>query len=155
MNIEEFKNLIKGIIGESVNLKDKHIGENNIPVNYVAIFCQNKEEYRDFANLASELGMVYKNTETGPLFLINLDTNSGKLKLLKIRKPDRTRKERGDADFTISDYDKFKKDFLKKKGFKIIKRENFEMIELIDSRFNVRAYFSNPPLEEQFGLNKF
>jgi len=26
------------------------------------------------------------------------------------------------------------------------------MIELMDSKFNVRVYFSHPPLDEQFGL---
>jgi hypothetical protein len=38
---------------------------------------------------------------------------------------------------------------LSKEGFKLIEREDFEMIELMDSEFNVRAYFSNPPLDER------
>ena len=152
MNLEEFKNLVKDIVKESARLKDKHTDKSNAPVNYVAIFCQNDKEYKDFFNLANELGKIYKDTATGPLFLIDLDTESGKLKLLKVRKPDKTRKERGDADFTVDDYNVFKEKYLSKPGFSLIERENFEMIELIDPEFNVRAYFSNPPLDKQFGL---
>ena len=152
MNIEEFKSLIKDVIKESARLKDKHTEESVASVNYVALFCQNKEEYKSFLQLAGELGSVYKATATGPLFLIDLDTEQGKLKLLKVRKPDETRKERGDADFTVDNYNAFKEKYLSRPGFSLIKRENFEMIELIDPDFNVRTYFSNPTLEKQFGL---
>jgi len=152
MNIEEFKNLIRDIINESAKLKNKHTEESTAPVNYVALFCQNEEEYKEFLGLAGELGSFYKDTQTGPIFLINLDTEQGKLKLLKVRKKDETRKERGDADFTINNYNAFKEKYLPKPGFSLIKRENFEMIELIDPCFNVRTYFSNPTLEKQFRL---
>jgi len=110
------------------------------------------EEYNDFLNLANQLGRVFKETQTGPLFLIDLDTESGKLRLLKIRKPDKARKERGDADFTIDNYDSFKKNYLSKPEFSLIERDNFEMIELADPKFNVMTYFSNLPLDQQFGL---
>jgi hypothetical protein len=152
MNLEKFENLIGGTIKESGRLKDEHTNQKNAKVNYVAIFCQNDEEYNNFLNLANQLGKIFKETSTGPLFLINLDTDLGKLRLLKIRKPDETRKERGDADFTVDDYDNFKKNYLSKLGFSLIKRENFEMIELVDPNFNVRTYFSNPPLDQQFRL---
>jgi hypothetical protein len=152
MNIEEFKNLIQDIVKESGRLKDKHTDQKDASVNYAAIFCQSDKEYNDFLNLANQLGRVFKETQTGPLFLIDLDTESGKLKLLKIRKPDETRKERGDADFTVDDYNSFKENYLSKPGFSLIERDNFEMMELIDPNFNVRTYFSNPPLDQQFGL---
>ncbi len=152
MNLEEFKNLVKDIVNESAKLKDKHTDESDAPVNSAAIFCQDDEEYKDFINLANKLGKIYKDTATGPLFLIDLDTESGKLKLLKVRKPDETHKERGDADFTLDDYSVFKEKYLSKPGFSLIERENFEMIELKDPEFNVRTYFSNPPLDKQFGL---
>ncbi len=152
MSLEEFKNLIQDIVKESCELKDKHTDQKNAKVNYACIFCQSDEEYSDFLDLANKLGKVLKETQKGPLFLIDLDTESGKLKLLKIRKPDETRKERGDADFTVDDYNSFKENYLSKLGFSLIERDNFEMIELIDSDFNVRTYFSNPPLDQQFGL---
>lgn len=99
------------------------------------------------------IGNVIKETPTGPLFHITpLNTVAGKLQLLKIRKPDATRPELGDADFTVTNYAEFKKKCLSQRGFKLIVRENFEMIELVDPQFNVRAYFSNPPLNEQLKI---
>lgn len=152
MNTKEFKSLVKDVIRESAKLKDKHTEESVASVNYVALFCQNEKEYKEFLGLAGELGKVYKDTTTGPIFLINLDTKQGKLKLLKVREPDETRRERGDADFTVGNYNAFKEKYLSKPGFSLIKRESFEMIELIDPDFNVRTYFSNPTLEKQFEL---
>ena len=53
------------------------------------------------------------------------------------------------TDGTIQDIKKMQKN---QSNIKLIVRENFEMIELFDPEFNVRAYFSNPPLDEQFGI---
>ena len=152
MNLEKFKNLIQDMVKESSKLKDKYTNQKNARVNYTAIFCQNDKEYNNFLNLANQLGEVFKETQTGPLFLINLETESGKLKLLKIRKPDEKHLERGDADFTVDDYNDFKESYLSKPGFSLIERDDFEMIELVDPSFNVRTYFSNLPLDQQFGL---
>ena len=152
MNSEEFENLIQDIVKESIRLKDKHTNQKDARINYACVFCQSYEEYNDFLSLANQLGKAFKETQTGPLFLVDLDTESGKLKLLKIRKPDEAHKERGDADFTVDDYNSFKNNYLSRPGFSLIKRHDFEMIELIDSNFNVRVYFSNPPLNQQFGL---
>lgn len=150
MTKEELQEMIQSVVSQAKELKDKYIAEDNSKVNYVAIFSQSDNEYKDLLEAIKEIGEVILDTKTGPLFKITLlDTVTGDLKLVKIRKPDKTRPERGDADFTIDDYDKFKKDFLGKEGFKLIEREDFEMIELMDSEFNVRAYFSNPPLDEQ------
>jgi len=155
---EELKNLIQSIVSQTKELKDKHLTGNNSRVNYVAIFSQSDDEYKDLLEAMKEIGGVAVDTnnlegfkaETGPLFKITpLDTAAGSLELVKIRKPDKTRPERGDADFTVDNYDKFKKEFLGREGFNLIKRGNFEMIEIIDPEFNVRAYFSNSPLEKQ------
>ena len=62
--------------------------------------------------------------------------------MFKIRQPDETRPEQGDVDF-ISDYRQFKSKYLDNKRFTLIKREKFEMIELKDSDFDVRVYFSS------------
>jgi len=147
---EELQKMIQSIVSQAKELKDKHLIGDDSSVNYAAIFSQSDNEYKDLLEAIKEIGEVILDTKTGPLFKIApLDTVAGDLKLVKIRKPDKSRPERGDADFTIDDYDKFKKEFLGKEGFKLIEREDFEMIELIDSEFNVRAYFSNPPLDKQ------
>lgn len=150
MTKEALQKMIKSIVSQAKELKDKHIKGDNGIVNYAAIFSQDDNEYEDLIEAIKEIGEVMLDTKTGPLFKIALlDTVAGSLELVKIRKPDKSRSERGDADFTVDDYDKFKKEFLDKEGFKLIQREDFEMIELMDSKFNVRAYFSNPPLDKQ------
>lgn len=153
MTKEELEKMIQLIVSQAKELKNKHIGGDESPVNYVAIFSQNDEEYKNLLEAVKIIGDTVLETETGPLFkIIPLNTAAGALKLVKIRKPDKSRPERGDADFTVDDYSKFKKEFLDKEGFKLIKRENFEMIELVDSEFNVRAYFSNPSLDKQLKI---
>jgi len=153
MTKKELEKMIQLIVSQAKKLKDKHIGEDESPVNYAAIFSQNNEEYESLLEAAKTFGDIVLKTETGPLFKITpLNTIAGALKLVKIRKPDKSRPERGDADFTVDDYSKIKKDFSDKENFKLIKRENFEMIELMDSEFNVRTYFSNPPLDKQLKI---
>jgi len=144
---------VQEILKKASNLKDKYTSEKKVPVNYACVFCQDEEQYKSLAALAQEIGKVIEETPTGPLFHIQpLNTLAGKLRLLKIRKPDATRPELGDADFTVSDYPEFKKKYLSQRGFKLIVRKNFEMIELVDPKFNVRVYFSNPPLNKQLGI---
>ena len=153
MEIEELKLLVKKTVKQACELKNKYTDERDAHVNYACIFSQSDSGYKDLLMTAQKIGKVIEKTPTGPLFQINsLDTISGKLNLLKIRLPDSKRPERGDADFTVSDYPKFKKRYLSKKGFKLITRDNFEMIELYIPSFNVRVYFSYPPLDQQFGL---
>jgi hypothetical protein len=149
-----FRPMILDIVRQATKLKDAYTSEESAPVNYACIFAQSQAEYDEFVKSASDIGKIIDNTSSGPLFRIDpLDTVSGKLQLLKVRMPDATRPERGDADFTVSDYPTFKRKYLAKQGFKLIKKENFEMIELMDPySFNVRAYFSNPPLDKQLNI---
>ncbi len=153
MNIDNLKNTIQDIVKKSCELKNKYTKEINAPVNYACIFSHNQNEYQSLLVLAGQLGKVIKETPTGPLFQITpIDTVSGKLKLLKIRQPDKTRPERGDAVFTVSNYQVFKGKYLTKPGFKHIDRPQMEMIEIIDPSFDVRTYFSHPPLDQQLGI---
>jgi hypothetical protein len=153
MKIEDLKNLVKSIVEKTTDLKNKHIDYKNTPVNYACIFSQSKEEYEELLKVVRKIGKVIQETPTGALFHIEpLQTVSGILKLLKIRIPDPTRPERGDADFTIPNFPEFEKKCLSKSNFTIIRKPNFYMIELVDSKFDVRAYFSNPPLDEQLNI---
>ncbi len=153
MNTEDLKNKVKNIVEKATALKNKYIDNKNTPVNYACIFSQNKEEYNKLLEMAWKIGKVIKKTPTGPLFHIEpLQTVSGILKLLKIRIPDPSRPERGDADFTVSNFPKFEKKYLPRQGFKKIQKPDFYMIELVDSDFDIRAYFSNPPLDKQLNI---
>lgn len=153
MNQTQLINHIKLIVIKAKELKDKYLDNKYllIPVNYACIFAQNDSEYFNFENIISSFGKVIKQTPSGNLFYIEpIKTVSGDLFFLKNRKPDKTRKEMGDADFTIDNFKDFKKTYITKKGFVLIVRDNYEMIELTDINYNVRAYFSNPPINEQF-----
>ena len=143
MTIDQFKNFIQDIVVSSCELKDTHTEEKNAAVNYVAVFAQNDLEYKKFIELAKQIGKVTETTKTGDLFVIDpIDTKSGKLQRLKVRMPDKTRPERGDADFTVADYQLFKQSCPTKIGFSLIERDDYELIELIDPAFDVRTYFS-------------
>lgn len=147
--------LVQNIVEQAMALRDKHTSETSAPVNYACIFTQSNEEYEKFLIIARTLGSVVHETNMGPVFRIRpLTTIAGDLELLKIRKPDPKRPERGDADFTLSDYQTFKNTYLHTPGFGIIARENMEMIELSDPNFNVLAYFSHPMLFDVLKLKK-
>ena len=153
MDTEDLKIRVKSIVEKATALKNKHTDNRNARVNYACIFSQSKEEYGRLLGVARKIGKVIQEMPTGRLFQIEpLETASGVLKLLKIRIPDPTRPELGDADFTISNFPEFEKKYLSKPGFKIMKKPDFYMIELIDSAFDVRAYFSNPPLDKQLNI---
>lgn len=143
MKKEELLKIIDYLIAECTKLKDKYVEEKNLDVDYVCIFSQNKNEYSELLKVAQTLGKIVNNTSTGPVFAFDSPSSiAGDPKILKIRKPDPTRPQRGDVDFN-TDYQKFKNKYLDNKRFTLIKRENFEMIELKDDSFNVLVYFSS------------
>jgi hypothetical protein len=152
MNTEDLKKIVKDIVAQAEQIKQRIVND-AAPVNYACIFCQNDEEYALFIDAAKEIGKVVQDTETGLAFQIKpLETVAGDLQILKVRKPDPTRPERGDADFTLSDYKTFKQVHLNQNGFKLIKKSDFEMIEYKDPKENVLLYFSNPTLGQVLGI---
>lgn len=147
--------ILEYIILKTLELNRVHIPDESVRVNYSAIFCQSDDEYEELNREAAQLGDVVEDTPTGPLYKFHksLQTIAGPLWLLKIRKPDLTRPQRGDADFTLKDYNSFKEKYLRDaEHFKLIDRGNFEMIELKDLRFDVLCYFSNIPVIVQLGI---
>lgn len=153
MTTDELKALIREIVAEARQLSAAHTDQPDAPVNYACIFAQSPAEYEELVSVARQLGPVADDTATGPVFHIApLSTDAGTLRLLKIRRPDPKRPERADADFTVADYDTFKKTHLGKPGFGLIQRKHMEMLELIDPSFNVLAYYSHPTLAEVLKL---
>lgn len=152
MKINDFTSIIDYIVEKCVYLKNKY-AEEELEIDYICIFSQSQEEYDQFMIFASFLGKIVQETKTGPVFKFNspLQTIAGKPKLLKIRIPDKTRPQRGDVDFN-TDYEKFKAKYLDNERFTLIKRENFEMIELKNEEFDVLVYFSSIPLSKQLGV---
>ncbi len=154
MTSENVTKLIQEIVEQAQLLKDKYIlGEKKAPVNYACIFSQTEKEYKELLEIIQKMGLQVDKTSMGPIFDIGgIETKAGRLRVLKLRLPDTKRPERGDADFTVKNYAKLKKDYLSKPGFNLLIRPKFEMIELSDSAFNVLAYFSSIPMNEQLGL---
>lgn len=153
MHRNSLQDEVVSIVTQATLLKDTYLKKIYAPVNYVCIFCQQEEEFLAFQKMAQCLWSVIKQTPTGPIFHIApVQTISGDVHLLKIRLPDPTRPERWDADFTIEEFLAFEKTYLSDPHFTKIQKENFYMIELMDSAFDVRAYFSNPPLDQQLAI---
>ena len=149
------KGILEYIVPRALQLNKIYLPNESVQINYAAIFCKDESEFTLLKKKTARMGKIIENTPTGPLYKFDqsIDTSAGPLWLLKIRNPDYTRPERGDADFTLEDYSKFKDKHLQDvKHFKLIKRENFEMIELRDSKFDVLCYFSNPILAVQYGI---
>ena len=155
MTINEVYDLIKDIVKKSNELKNKYTNEINAKVNYACIFCKDDNEYNNYIKILKEDGnIIIEDTYSGPLFKIkDLETISGTLKLVKIRRYDDKHLDLGDADFTVSNYIKFKKRYITNHNFKLIVREDSEMIELMEEGYDVRTYFSNPPLDKKLGIN--
>jgi hypothetical protein len=153
MNVDQLKRLVLEIVEEARRLNAKHTDEPQVPVNYACIFTQSPAEYKGMTASAGKLGSVCHDTSTGPVFFIApLPTAAGDLRLIKIRRQDPKRTERGDADFTVADYPRFKEKHLGRPGFNLIERPEMEMIELIDPAYNVLAYYSHPTLIKVLGL---
>ncbi|HCR41963.1 TPA: hypothetical protein DIV45_01190 [Patescibacteria group bacterium] len=147
--LEKVKNIVKKIVQEAQIIKDKHTDEVGAVVNYACIFAQSQTEYNEMETTLKEWGKAVHETKTGFVYKIPpLETSAGELRLLKLRKPDSSRLERGDADFTVSNYPEFKEKYLDKPGFGIIERSEMEIMELKDSDFNILVYFSYPTLEK-------
>jgi hypothetical protein len=151
--MKDIKQLTKDIVFKADEIKRTLVSE-KAPVNYACIFCQTGDEYIKFLGLARQIGNVVQETKMGPVFKIEpLNTVAGPLKLIKIRKPDPNKTEQGDADFTLSNYQEFKKEHLNKLGFKLIDKGDFEMIEYKAPGAEVLVYFSYPTLAEVLKIN--
>ncbi|MFA6325336.1 MAG: hypothetical protein WCX46_03885 [Candidatus Paceibacterota bacterium] len=147
------KDLIKNIVKNAEILKDKYTDQKNIPVYYACIFCQTDDEYKEFTEKAYKMGKKIQERQNSLLFRITpIETSAGKIEILRIRQPDEKFKERGDADFVVNDYQSFREKYSNQQGFKIIPRDNSEMIELYIEGENVRVYFSDPKLIKSLSI---
>lgn len=155
MNINDVYDLVKDIVNKSNILKNKYTDEINAKVNYACIFCKDEDEFNNYiAILKEDNNDIIEDTYSGPLFrLKDLETVAGMLKLLKVRRYDDKHLDLGDADFTVNNYEKFKDKYIDKPNFKLISGDGYEMLELMEEGNEVRMYFSNPPLDEELGID--
>lgn len=144
--------MVHYIVNRSIELRNKYTSAHTAPVEFVCIFCQNKKEYNKFTELIQTLGRIVQRTQSGFTYLLDepIKTEAGPLRLVKIRKPDPQRKERGDADFN-TEYKEFKEKYQENPKFELITRETFEMLRLSDPGFDVMACFSSVPINKDLG----
>lgn len=152
---KSFVEVARIIVDTANSLKRKHAPQYAGHVSYCCYFSQSEESFEKLNKSVAAVGRLAKDTKTGPVYVVpRIDTVAGPLRVFKVRKVDPSRKELGDADFALQDYESFKRENIGRPGFKLIEREEFEMIELVDPEFNARAYFSNPPIEEHQGIKQ-
>ncbi|MDO8619810.1 MAG: hypothetical protein Q7R64_00480 [bacterium] len=149
MTVADIKILAQQIVAEARKLSVAHTNEGAAPVSYACIFAHSQSEYQEMVKVVGELGPVVKETPMGPIFHITpLTTESGVFTLLKVRRPEDRRPQLGYADFTVSNYERFKGTYLGTTDFRLITRPQYEMVELSDKAFNVLAYYAFPSLPE-------
>lgn len=153
MQNTDFNKIVNHLVNSGVSLINKHASEPHLPIEFACIFSQNQKEFEELTEVIQNLGKVVQDTPTGYTYIIDepIKTQAGELKLIKIRKPDPARKERGDTDFNTN-YTEFKRKYQNKTGFELIERDSFEMLRLSDPDFDVMVCFSNIPLGKTLNL---
>ncbi len=137
---------INEIVKNVIKLRDKCYPKLNLPINYLTIFSQSKEE-KD--SLRIELQKLGKESQTNNGYNYklkhSLKFNDETIGIIRVRIPDIHRKELGCADlsFDSNDYPKLREIAIKN-GLDVIIRDQYEMIELSDFNINVYAYLVQP-----------
>lgn len=111
-------------------------------IGYTTFFAQDDE---DFSNLVSVLESIgnRQDANNGYKFILNeqLIVEGEIIEVIRVRKPDIHRKEIGCADliYNEDDYKQLREEAIEK-GFDVIVRKGYEMIELSTFDINVYAY---------------
>lgn len=140
--MEDIEEKAKKIIEKIQDLIKACYPNFDFKISYLTIFSESE---KDFQNLRSEMQQAGEESEAnnGYKYKLNSPINySGeRIDLIRIRKPDVHRKEIGCADliYKKEDYEKLRAIALEK-GFDVIVRKDYEMIELSDFKINAYAY---------------
>lgn len=151
MNQSELEKIINYIAEQGLNTLNDTDAKNAV-IDYIAIFSKDEAEFKMLEIMAEAMGTETdkETAKTGRTFLLNkpLDTPAGKLSLVKIRKPDATRPQRGAPDFKIQNYREFKDKYLQSSGnFTLMVRKDYEMIEI--KGVDVLVYIPSKTLGER------
>lgn len=134
MDKNELEKIVNYLVERGLATIKNNTDEKEAVIDYVAIFSKDENEYKDLEFIAESMGEeVDKAIRTGRTFLLKepMKTPAGILLLIKIRKPDATRPQRGAPDFKIKDYQQFKNRYLGSNGnFTLMPRKDYEMIEI-------------------------
>ena len=149
---QDLEKIVNYIINQAWRAISENTDEKDLPVDYLGIFSKDESEFRDLERLVSTLGKLGDKTATatGSTYLLDepLNTPAGPLKVLKIRKPDPTRPQRGAPDFRVKNYLAFKEKYQSRgHNFLLIVRKEYEMLELKGA--DVLVYFPSKTFDER------
>ena len=154
---QDLEKIVNYIVEQGLKAIKDNTDEIDLPIDYMGIFTQGDAEFAKMESLVKTLGKPGDKTATtsGSTFLLDapLQTPAGLLKVLKIRKPDPTRPQRGAPDFKVNDYQSFKNKCLsgQNSNFSLIIRKEYEMIELKGE--DVLVYFPSKSFDERQLIN--
>lgn len=140
-NQSELIEKVKYIASGTSKMSRKVIGK-TFPITSLTVFSHSQQEYEFLINILEEIGETY-NFNNGPRVKLYESIKVGEnfITHLRIRKPDVERPQVGCNDFD-TDYQLFKNQYLLRfpDNLCLIKRQDYEMIELRDNDYDVLAY---------------
>ena len=142
-------NIVTQIVSRGLEATRANSSGYTFTLDYVAVFAKDQREFEEMLACGSMLGAEVDpaTAKTGKTFRLHTPKSVGgeKLEFLKIRTPDATRPQRGAPDFVVSDYQKFKDEYLTTSGnFTLMVRKDYEMIEL--KGVDVLVYLKSAPI---------
>ncbi|MFH0952182.1 MAG: hypothetical protein V1838_03240 [Patescibacteria group bacterium] len=152
MNRHDLEIIVNHIASQGLLAISQNTDEKDLLINYMGIFAKDDTEFMEMDDIVKTLGTPGDNTATasGSTYLLNepFNTPAGPLKVLKIRRPDPTRPQRGAPDFRVKDYSSFKEKYLSSTGnFSLMIRKDYEMLEL--KGVDVLVYFPSKTFDER------
>lgn len=152
MTKQNLEKIVNYIVDQAQQAISENTDEKDLPVDYMGIFSKDESEFTDMERFVRTLGRAGDRTatSTGSTYLLYepLNTSAGPLKVLKVRKPDPARPQRGAPDFRVKDYKSFKRKYLSSgHNFSLVARKEYEMMEL--KGVDVLVYFPSKPFDER------
>lgn len=122
-----------------------------LPISSLTIFAHYPYEFEKLSEIVKTIGNFF-NENNGPRVVLREPIKVGENTIthLRIRKPDPYRMQVGCNDFDVPDYFSFKGEYLVKRpnNLRLIKREEYEMIEFFDPDYDILAYVVSKQLYE-------
>lgn len=152
MTKQDIEKIVNYIVNQGLLAINKNTEEENLPIDYLGIFSKDESEFVEIDTILKTIGKPGDKTATdsGSTYLLDehFQTSAGPCKVLKIRKPDPTRPQRGAPDFKVNNYTNFKEKYLiHNSNFALIPRKQYEMIEL--KGVDVLVYFPSRSFDER------
>jgi len=155
MTKQDLQKIVNYIVSQGLLAIKDNTDESGLAIDYMGIFAEDDAKFAEMEKLVSTLGTPGDKSATsrsGSTFLLDkpLITPAGPLRVLKVRRPDLTRPQRGAPDFRVGDYSAFKEKYLlsgKNSNFSLMLREKYEMLEL--KGVDVLVYFPSKSFDKR------